>query len=311
MEIIDLKNGISVSSVALGAMNFGTTTSKEDAYKVLDAYVENGGNFIDTSNNYAHWAGTGDESETLLGQWLRDRGCRNKVVIATKVGFDRHGEGAGLKRSQIEYWIDESLRKLGTDHIDLYYAHTDDTETPLEETMYAFDCLIKKGKVLALGGSNYDTWRFSEANALAKEKGYTPYTVMQQRFTYLHPHYDMPPKYIYNEPTTRERLRYLHAKDIPLVAYSCLAKGGYEIEERMPNDLIQGKRLQALKEMAAEKKVSPSALAVAWMCNLHKAGEFPRVIPLFGSSKVSHFLDNMNGAKLDLTMQEMLYLTQA
>jgi aryl-alcohol dehydrogenase-like predicted oxidoreductase len=120
MEMITLPNGLRISPVALGAMNFGTTTTKEQAYAVLDAYMDMGGNFIDTSNNYAHWAGTGDESETVLGEWLQDRGCRDRVVLATKVGFDRHGEGAGLKKSQIEYWVDESLRKLRTDYIDLY-----------------------------------------------------------------------------------------------------------------------------------------------------------------------------------------------
>ena len=126
MKKILLPNGLKVSEVCLGAMNFGTTTSKEDAYRTLDIFMDRGGTFIDTSNNYAHWQGTGDESETLLGEWLRDRGCRDKVVLATKVGFDRHGEGAGLRREQIEYWIDESLRKLGTDYVDLYYAHSDD-----------------------------------------------------------------------------------------------------------------------------------------------------------------------------------------
>ena len=155
MKKITLPNGLQVAPVALGAMNFGTTTSKEQAYDVLDAYVDFGGNFIDTSNNYAHWAGTGDESETVLGQWLRDRGCRDRVVIATKVGFDRHGEGAGLKKEQIEYWIDESLRKLGTDYIDLYYAHTDDMNTPIEETMQALHDIVKSGKALYIGISNY------------------------------------------------------------------------------------------------------------------------------------------------------------
>ena len=101
MERIKLSEEISVFPTALGAMNFGTTTSKENAVAVLDAYVDMGGNFIDTSNNYAHWAGTGDESETLLGEWLKERGCRDRVIIATKVGFDRHGEGAGLKKEQI------------------------------------------------------------------------------------------------------------------------------------------------------------------------------------------------------------------
>jgi len=131
MNKLLLPNGLQVSEVALGAMMFGSATSKKESYEVLDTYIDLGGNFIDTSNNYAHWAGTGDESETLLGEWLKDRGCRDRVVLATKVGFDRHGEGAGLKKEQIEYWVDESLRKLGTDYIDLYYAHTDDPHTPM------------------------------------------------------------------------------------------------------------------------------------------------------------------------------------
>ena len=142
MKRIKLPNGLEVFPVALGAMNFGTTTSESASFDVLDAYVDMGGNFIDTSNNYAHWAGTGDESELLLGKWLKERGCRDKIVLATKVGFDRHGEGAGLKKEQIEYWIDESLRKLNTDYIDIYYAHTDDMSTPIEETMEAFESLV-------------------------------------------------------------------------------------------------------------------------------------------------------------------------
>ena len=311
MEMITLPNGLRISPVALGAMNFGTTTTKEQAYAVLDAYMDMGGNFIDTSNNYAHWAGTGDESETVLGEWLQDRGCRDRVVLATKVGFDRHGEGAGLKKSQIEYWVDESLRKLKTDYLDLYYAHTDDINTPIEETMEAFDSLVKKGKVRVLGGSNYDTWRFSEANATAKYNGWTPYTVMQQKFTYLHPHGEIAPKYIFNEAVNRERLRYLCDKNIPLVAYSSLAKGGYENPTRIPADYIVGARLETIRTMAREKGVSTSALVVAWMKQLHRCEGFPRVIPLFGSSRVSHFLDNLRGVSLALTDEEMEILNRA
>ena len=138
-----MPNGLKVATAALGAMNFGTGMTKEESYAVLDRYVELGGNFIDTSNNYAHWAGTGDESETVLGQWLKERGGRDSLVIATKVGFDRHGEGAGLKKEQIEYWVDESLRKLNTEYIDLYYAHTDDPDTPIEETMEAVGGVVE------------------------------------------------------------------------------------------------------------------------------------------------------------------------
>lgn len=307
MNKIILPNSLQVSPVALGAMDFGTTTSKEDAFAVLDAYLDMGGNFIDTSNNYAHWNGTGDESETLLGEYFASRKCRDSVVLATKVGFDRHGKGQGLKKEQIEYWIDESLHKLKTDYIDLYYAHTDDPTTPLEETMDAFHRLIEKGKVRHLGGSNYDTWRFAEANAVAQ----TPYTVMQQWFTYLHPRADIAPQYTFNEATNRERLRYLTSKNIPLVAYSCLAKGGYENPARLPDELISGERLAFLKTMAKEKGVSASALAVAWMVNLHRCEGFPRVIPLFGSSKVEHFATNFLGAELPLSNDELDQLNNA
>jgi len=307
MEKILLQNGLCVSPVALGAMNFGTTTSKEAAFALLDAYIDMGGNFVDTSNNYAHWAGTGDESETVLGEYFAARKNRSKIVLATKVGFDRHGKGQGLKKEQIEYWVDESLRKLGTDYIDLYYAHTDDAATPLEETMDAFHSLVQKGKVRTLGGSNYDVWRFCQANAIAK----TPYTVMQQHFTYLHARSDMPPAYIYNETTGRERLRYLESQSIPLVAYSCLAKGGYEDASRLPADLIAGDRLAFLQNMAKEKGVTPSALAVGWMVNLHRCVGFPRVIPLFASSRVDHFAENLRGVDLPLTDEELSALNRA
>lgn len=307
MKRLILPNGLEVSNVALGAMDFGTTTSKEQAFAVLDAYLDLGGNFVDTSNNYAHWQGTGDESETLLGEYFASRKCRDRVVLATKVGFDRHGKGQGLKKEQIEYWIDESLRKLQTDYIDLYYAHTDDPTTPLEETMEAFHALVKKGKVRHLGGSNYDTWRFAEANSVAK----TPYTVMQQWFTYLQARGDRAPQYIFNEYANRERLRYLEAKNIPLVAYSCLAKGGYADSTRLPAELVADGRLAVLQEMAREKGVSVSALAVAWMVNLHRCPGFPRVIPLFGSSRVEHFVSNLQGAELLLTQEDLDRLNNA
>ena len=310
-KILITDKKLEVSNVCLGAMNFGTTTGKESAYAVLDSYIDRGGNFIDTSNNYAHWAGTGDESETLLGEWLRDRKCRDKVIIATKVGFDRHGEGAGLKKEQIEYWCDQSLKKLGTDYIDLYYAHVDDPSTPLEETMAAFDSLIKKGKVRALGGSNYDTWRFSEANAVAKAGGFTPYSVMQQRFTYLNVRGDAAPKYPFNEFVNRERLRYLKASGIPLVAYSCLAKGGYDAIERMPAENILGERFEFLKKMASDKGVSATALVVAWLVNLYRVPGFTDVIPLFASSKVAHFNENLDGAEITLTDEELDALCKA
>ena len=304
MKKILLPNGLEISEVALGAMMFGSTVSKKDAFDCLDTYLDMGGNFIDTSNNYAHWAGTGDESEILLGQWLKERGCRDRVVLATKVGFDRHGEGAGLRKEQIEYWIDESLRKLNTDYVDLYYAHTDDPDTPMEETMEAFHRLIQKGKVRALGVSNFDTWRVSEANALANANGWTPYTAMQQRLTYLHPKFGVAPKYAFNEAVNRERLRFLCDKDMPLIAYSCLCKGAYENPDRLPADYEGGERLEFIRRMAEEKGVSPSALVIAWLTNLHRCKGFPRVIPLFSASP-AHLKQNLLGLELTLSDEEL------
>ena len=310
MEKITLPNGLTVSRVALGAMNFGSTTAKEEAFEVLDLYLSQGGNFIDTSNNYAHWAGTGDESELLLGEYFKSRGCRDQVVLATKVGFDRHGEGAGLKKEQIEYWCDESLRKRNTDNIDLYYAHTDDMNTPQEETMEAFHRLVEKGKVRTLGASNYDTWRFAEANMTAKQNNLTEFSVMQQRLTYLYPNYAVPPAYAFNEITNRERLRYLCEKNIPLVSYACLCKGGYEVPELLPAEYSGGKRLEFIRKMAAEKGVNPSALVIGWLANLDRCPGFPNVIPLF-SATPAQLLDNFRGLTLELTDEELELMNRA
>lgn len=307
MRKINISGGLSVSAIALGAMNFGTSTQKDEAFNILDKYLDFGGNFIDTSNNYAHWQGTGDESETLLGEWFKKSGKRERVVLATKVGFDRHGVGAGLKKEQIEFWVDQSLRKLQTDYIDLYYAHTDDMNTPIEETLETFDNLVKKGKVRVLGASNFDTWRIAESNMLAKSKGQTQYTVVQQKFSYLTPKFGCAPKYTFNEHVNRERLRFLKEKDIPLVAYSCLCKGGYENVSRLPNDYELSGRYQAIKDMAKEKGLSVSAMVLSYLMSLSKLENYPQIIPLFSSSE-KHVLENLRSTQLELDIEELQFL---
>jgi diketogulonate reductase-like aldo/keto reductase len=134
---------------------------------------------------------------------------------------------------------------------------------------------------------------------------------MQQRFTYLHPKFEAAPKYVFNESVNRERLRYLCDKDMPLVAYSCLAKGGYESDERIPAEYATDGRLAVIREMAREKGVNTSALVVAWMVNLYRCEGFPRVIPLFASSRVEHFMDNLRGADMILSEEEMERLNRA
>lgn len=311
MKKVELKRaGLTVSNICLGTMMYGTQVSESEAFRQLDLYREMGGNFLDTSNNYAHWwpGASGDESETLLGKYLADRGCRDQLVIATKVGFDRHGEGAGLTAKQIEYWCDESLRKLGTDYIDLYYAHTDDKNTPLEETMEAFDRLVKKGKVRAIGASNFYTWRMCEAKHIAQQNGFADYTVNQPCYTYLFPKGGYKLAYEFNVNAVEERLRYLAANDIPLVAYSCLAKGGYDDPSRLPDFYETGSRLETLLECAKELGLTPSKLVIAWLLGQDRLPNRPTVIPLFSSSRSDHLKEilEMSDYVLDQEILEKL-----
>ena len=312
-QIILQRAGLQVSNLCLGTMNYGTLTSKEEAFRQLDCYVSMGGNFLDTSDNYAHWVpgATGDESETLLGEWLKARGKRDDLVIATKVGYDRHGEGAGLSAKQIEYWCDESLRKLGTDYIDLYYAHVDDLSTPQEETMEAFDRLVKAGKVRSLGASNFYTYRLSQAEALCKEKGLTPFTVNQPCFTYLHAREGWGNPYPLNGNAGEERLHYLYEKDMPLVAYSCLAGGGYEDDSRLPAKYIRGKRLSLLRETAKELSLTPTELVLAWLTNLSRVDGMPQVIPLFSSGNTVHLEKSLRMGDCTLPDDILFSLTNA
>lgn len=312
MKKVELGNsGLTVSELCLGAMMYGTKVEKSEAFRLLDAFYDRGGTFLDTSNNYAHWAGTGDESETLLGEWLEKSGRRNEMVIATKVGFDRHGVGAGLKRHQIEYWCEESLRKLKTDHIDLYYAHVDDMNTPVEEYMEAFNSLIQKGKVRAIGASNFYTWRLLEARQAAKEAGLQDFSVLQQRFTYLFARGGIQRPYPFNENAGIEKLRYLAKYNMPLVAYSSLAGGGYENNERLPENYVKGERLEVLNRMAREKGVSPSALVIAWMRHSQRFADRPQIIPLFSASSIEHLEANLAGAEITLTNEETGILNEA
>lgn len=319
MEVAVMKNvrfgqtELTVSELCLGAMYFGSTVPEETAFRLLDMYVEAGGNFIDTSNNYAHFVpgGTGDESETLLGKWLASRKNRDQLVIATKVGFDRHGKGAGLRAEQIEYWCEQSLKKLGTDYIDLYYAHVDDPNTPYEETMGAFTKLVKAGKVRVLGASNYDTWRLAECQCAAKAAGLEQYRAMQQCYSYLFMENGVKLKYPFNENVDLQRLRFLKDKNMPLVAYACLAKGGYERPEKLPAGYIRGNRMNVISEMARDKGVSVNALVLKWLVSAQDFTDHPQVIPLFGTGTPEHLASNLASTEIPLTAEEFAILNDA
>ncbi len=180
-------SGLDVSPICLGGNVFGWTADLDASFAVLDQFIELGGNFIDTANVYSGWVPGhhGGESETIIGRWLTERGVRDRVVIATKVGMGSGMFDKGLSREQIRRGAEESLSRLQVDTIDLYYAHEDDPATPLDETMAAFDELVSEGLVRAVGSSNYSADRLREALDTSARHGTAAFTAHQPHFNLL------------------------------------------------------------------------------------------------------------------------------
>jgi aryl-alcohol dehydrogenase-like predicted oxidoreductase len=174
-------SGLEVAPLALGGNVFGWTVSDEKAFPILDAFVSAGFNLIDTADIYPRWVpgNQGGESEEIIGNWLKRSGKRKEVIVATKVGMEMGDGKKGLSKDYILRSADDSLRRLQTDYIDLYQSHKDDPETPLEETLEAYDQLIKQGKVRAIGASNYSAARLAEALNVSKSNGLARYESLQ------------------------------------------------------------------------------------------------------------------------------------
>lgn len=176
------KTNLEVSPICLGGNVFGWSANQDESFAVLDAFVAAGGNFIDTADVYSEWVDShvGGESESIIGAWMESRGNRSQIILATKVAM--LSTRSGLSRANIVAAVEDSLRRLKTDYIDLYYAHRDDAETPLEETLGAFDELVKSGKVRNIGASNYSGARLIEAAEVSKKLGFAEYSVLQNRY---------------------------------------------------------------------------------------------------------------------------------
>jgi aryl-alcohol dehydrogenase-like predicted oxidoreductase len=221
-----------VSALCLGAMYFGTRNDKTTSYRMLDQYVDAGGSFIDTANIYASWVSgyAGGESESLLGEWMKERGNRSDLFIASKVGFSYGDVPKRLTARLIEQECDRSLKRLGVDTIDLYYAHVDDYDTPLKESLEAFDRLVKAGKVRFTGASNYLAWRLERAKCVSKMNDWTQFCCIQQRYTYLRPKpgTTFAPQVAVND----DLLDYCRHNDMTLLAYSVLLSGAYTRRDR-------------------------------------------------------------------------------
>lgn len=317
---------LSVSNLALGAMLFGATTEESLSRRLLDQYVEAGGNFIDTSNNYAFWAAEAGSSETLLGRWLKDRGRRDDVVIATKVGALPNRVGAaledieGLGRAAIMRGIETSLNRLGTDYIDLYYAHIDDRTTDLEETLAAFDELVGSGKVRAIACSNMAVWRIERARQLSRQNGWAEYCALQQRFSYFRPRPDSDLK---RHPVMGTRggwgteggLRGQHLDyirfnpDFRVVGFTPMLRGAYADPDRLEPAFRtedNEKRRVVLEAVADETGATPGQVVLAWMLQ-----STPAIIPLMAVSNAAQLDENLGGARLALSAEQMQRLDGA
>jgi aryl-alcohol dehydrogenase-like predicted oxidoreductase len=302
MEKVKLGNsGLEVSPLCMGTDSIGSKIDKEQSFKLLDVYRDQGGTFVDTANFYAAWIPDcqGGESETTIGLWMKERGVRDAMVIDSKLGFDYPGCDGGLSAAEIERECEKSLRRLQTDWIDLYYAHRDDTDTPLEETMEAFDRLIKAGKIRAIGASNLKGWRIAEANAVSKAHQWAGYSVIQQRHTYLRPRHgaDFGPQICIND----DLKDYCRARGIALVGYSTLLQGAYTRSDRPVPPQYAGpeadERLAVLLAIANEVDATMSQIVIAWMRQSD-----PPVLPIIAGSRPEQLAENM--AALDITLTE-------
>lgn len=304
------KSGVHVSALALGTDLFGTKINRETCFRLLDYFAERGGTFLDTANFYASWLPgcKGGESETTIGDWIKSRGNRDGIVIATKLAFDYPGCSGGLSAGEIQSECEKSLRRLQTDRIDLYYSHRDDRETSLDETMEAFHQLIKAGKVRAIGASNLRVWRIAEANAISRAKSWTGYSAVEQRYTYLRPRHgaDFGPQLVIGD----EMKDFAQSSGVTLIGYSVLLRGAYTRSDRGLPVQFSGteanERLAALRQVAAEADCSPNQAIIAWMRQ-----SAPSVLPIVAASRTEHLEENIAALKVVLSSEQMERLNSA
>ena len=266
------RSGLKVAPWALGGNVFGWTADEPTGFRLLDAFVDLGFNLIDTADVYSFWipGHVGGESETLIGRWLaQGGGRRDKVVIATKLGMEMPGQGKGLSRAYMQGAVERSLKRLQTDHIDLYQSHIDDPSTPLEETLSAFGELIQAGKVRAIGASNYTAPRLAEALGLARDRGLPRYETLQ-------PWYNLHDRDQFEGPL-QDLAR---AEGLGVIPFYGLAAGFLTGKYRSKADVEGSQRayrvaemitprgmriLDALDSLGARTGATPAQLSLAWL----------------------------------------------
>ena len=303
------KSDLHVAPFCLGGNVFGWTADEEMSFRLLDAFVDAGCNFIDTADVYSKWAPGhhGGESETIIGDWLKRRGRRDDVIIATKVGSDMGGGKKGLSKAHIARAAEESLRRLGTDYIDLYQSHRDDEETPIEETLEAYGTLIKQGKVRAIGASNFTPERLTASLEASAKHGLPRYETLQPEYNLMVRDFE------------RDLAPLCARHGLGVIPYFGLASGFLTGKYRSKADLKQSPRgedveayltargfkvLAALDAVAAKRDATPAQVALAWLMTKVTA-------PIASATSLKQIADLVASARLKLTSDDIKMLETA
>ena len=306
------RTGLKVSELCLGTMQWGWTADEPTSFAVMDAFVAAGGNFIDTADIYSRWAegNPGGVSEEIIGRWMKERGNRRQIVLATKVrGVMWDGpNGEGLSRGHIMAAVEDSLRRLQTDHIDLYQTHWYDADTPIDETMRALDDLVRQGKVRYAGCSNYPAWRLAKALWASD-------TLNLARYDSIQPHYNI----AYRAEFERELKPLCQEEGIGVIPYSPLAggflTGKYRRDEPAPDSArasaVQRRYLndkgftilEALEKLGQARGKSIAQMALAWQLSQPVITS-----PIIGANSVEQLNDSLGAVGLRLTAEEMKVL---
>jgi aryl-alcohol dehydrogenase-like predicted oxidoreductase len=308
-----LATGIEVAPLAFGGNVFGWTIDEERSFELLDAFVDAGFNLIDTADVYSHWkpGNKGGESETIIGKWVKQRGNRDKVIIATKVGGAVAGGKKSLTRQHILEAVDDSLQRLQTDYIDLYLSHWDDLDTPVAETIEAYAEIIKQGKVKAIGASNLSAARLIESLQYSEARGLPRYEALQ-------PEYNLYNRRKYEqeyEPICIE-------KGLGVINYYALASGFLTGKYRTPGDVEKSARgggvvktylndrglriLNALDEVATNYNTTPASIAIAWLIARPSI-----TAPIASATSIEQLDDLVKAAQLQLDTQAIELLNKA
>ncbi|MEH2238484.1 aldo/keto reductase [Nostoc sp.] len=306
------RSGLEVSPISFGGNVFGWTIDENTSFEILDHFIAAGGNFIDTADVYSKWVrgNIGGESETILGKWLKQRGHRDQVVIATKVGNDMGVKGKGLSRKHIQQAVEDSLQRLQTDYIDLYQSHIDDESTPLEETLETYAELIRQGKVRAIGASNYSAERLRRALEISRQHSYPRYESLQPRYN------------LYDRDGYEQDLQQIcQEQEIAVISYSSLCSGFLSGKYRSEEDLSISLRgssvkrylnprglgiLKAIDRVAKTYNSTPTQVSLAWLI------ANPTITsPIVSATKVEQLDDIIKAVNIKLDQDAINLLNQA